>query len=287
MSNDNLALTPTSGRVPGIRGLSPMRTMLLAIWHYRHFILTSIKNDLRTRFARSKLGATWMILQPLAQGAIYAIVLSRVLGSRLPNTTNEYAYAIYLLAGLLGWTLFSEVITRCLTIFVDNASLLKKMVFPRICLPLIVSGSCLLNNVFLFAATVFIYVLVGDYPGLMWLWLPALTAVTLLFALSLGLVLGVLNVFIRDVGQVMNVIMQLWFWVTPIVYSVNIVPTGFGRVILFNPMYWLISSYQQVLLWGHAPHLRSLGVIFAASLLLLGIALVLFRRASPDMVDVL
>lgn len=264
-----------------------MKSMLLAIWHYRHFILTSVKNDLRTRFARSRLGATWMILQPLAQGAIYAIVLSKVLGSRLPDTTSEYAYAIYLLAGLLGWTLFSEVITRCLTIFVDNASLLKKMVFPRICLPLIVSGSCLLNNVFLLAATVLIYVLVGNYPGLMWFWLPVLTAITLLFALSLGLVLGVLNVFVRDVGQVMNVVMQLWFWVTPIVYSINIAPASFGSVMRFNPMYWVISSYQQVLLWGRAPHLETIGMVFAASLVLLGIALVLFRRASPDMVDVL
>lgn len=264
-----------------------MKLMLIAIWHYRHFILTSIRNDLRTRFARSKLGATWAILQPLAQGAIYALVLGRVLGSHIQGTSNRYAYVIYLLAGLLGWTLFAELITRCLTIFVDNASLLKKMVFPRICLPLIVSGSCLLNNLFLLIATLAIFVAVGNYPGWMWLWLPILIIITLLFGLALGLILGVLNVFVRDVAQVMSVVMQLWFWLTPIVYAINILSGHFAVVLRFNPMYAICSSYQQVLLWGQLPHLKTLGAIVMVSLILLAVGMSLFRRASPDMVDVL
>lgn len=264
-----------------------MKLMLIAIWHYRHFILTSIRNDLRTRFARSRLGATWAILQPLAQGAIYAIVMGRVLGTSIPHSNNKYAYVIYLLSGLLGWTLFSEVITRCLTIYVDNASLLKKMVFPRICLPLIVTGSSLLNNMFLLAATLIIFFLVGNFPGWMWLWLPVLIIITLIFGLAIGLVLGVLNVFIRDVAQVMTVILQLWFWLTPVVYYISTLPQGIGGLMRFNPLYAICSSYQEVLLWGRAPHLRTLGAIVVVSLLLLAVGMTLFRRASPDMVDVL
>ncbi|TAN08196.1 MAG: ABC transporter permease [Rhodanobacteraceae bacterium] len=265
-----------------------MTDMLNAVWRYRHFILTSIKNDLRTRFARSRLGATWMILQALFQGAIYALVLGRVLGSKLPNTSNTYAYVIYLLAGLLGWTLFAELVNRCLTIFVDNASLLKKMVFPRICLPLIVSGSCLLNNVFLLVATIAIFVLVGNEPAWMWLWLLMLTGITVLFGLALGLILGILNVFIRDIAQVMNVIMQLWFWLTPIVYPISTLQGHHFAVLLrLNPMYAICSSYQQVLLWGQPPHFKTLAAIFVLSLVLLAIGMSLFRRAAPDMVDVL
>ena len=268
-------------------GLSPVKLMLLAIWHYRHFILTSIRNDLRTRFARSKLGATWMILQPLAMCAIYALILGQVLGTRLPDTTNKYAYVVYLLAGLTGWTLFAELISRCLTIFVDNASLLKKMMFPRICLPLIVSGSSLLNNLFLLLAAVGIFIAIGNYPNWMWLWLPVLMGITALFGLALGLILGVLNVFVRDVAQVMNVVLQLWFWLTPIVYAINILSGHFALVLRLNPMYAICSSYQQVLLWGHPPHLKALSVIVVLSLILLVIGMGLFRRASPDMVDVL
>jgi lipopolysaccharide transport system permease protein len=122
---------------------------------------------------------------------------------------------------------------------------------------------------------------------LAWLWLPVLIIVTLTFGLALGLVLGVLNVFVRDVAQVMNVVMQLWFWLTPIVYPVNTLPDHFALVLRLNPMYAIASSYQQVFLWGHMPHLKSLAVIFLASLLVLAAGLSLFRRASPDMVDVL
>lgn len=264
-----------------------MKLMLLAIWHYRHFIFTSIRNDLRTRFARSRLGAIWAILQPLFQGIIYAVVFTKVLGAKLPDAPNKYAYTIYLLAGMVGWTLFNEVITRCLTNFVDNASLLKKMVFPRICLPMIVSGSSLLNNLFLLIATIAIFLLVGAYPSWMWLWIPVLMIITALFGLALGLILGVLNVFVRDIAQVMTVVLQLWFWLTPIVYVVNTVPQGFAVMLRFNPMYAICSSYQQVFVWDHPPHFKTLGAIVGLSLVLLGVGMVLFRRASPDMVDVL
>ena len=82
-----------------------MKNMLLALWHYRHFIFGSIKNEFATRFARSRLGGAWMILHPLAQVAIYALVLSAVLAAKLPGIDNQYAYAIYLMAGMLAWWL--------------------------------------------------------------------------------------------------------------------------------------------------------------------------------------
>src|SRR6185437_7545923 len=127
-----------------------MKEMFLAIWRYRHFVLSSIENDLRSRFARSKLGATWMILQPLAQVAIYSLVLSRIMTAKLPGIDSPYAYSIYLLAGMAGWSLFNEIVTRSLTVFVENGNMLKKIMFPRTCLPAITLGSAFVNNVLLF-----------------------------------------------------------------------------------------------------------------------------------------
>src|SRR3546814_8435240 len=127
-----------------------MKGYFLAIWAYRQFIVSSVVNDLRTRFARSKLGALWMILQPLAMVAIYALVLSEVLGAKLPGIDNKFAYALYLVSGILCWSLFVDVVSRCLTVFVENESLLTKLVFPRACLPLIMLGSELVNNTLLF-----------------------------------------------------------------------------------------------------------------------------------------
>ncbi len=264
-----------------------MKMLLLAIWHYRHFILTSIRNDLRTRFARSRLGAIWAILQPLFQGLIYAVVFTDVLGAKLPNATNKYAYVIYLLAGMAGWNLFNEVVTRCLTIFVDNASLLKKMVFPRICLPIIVSGASLLNSLFLLVAVIAIFLMAGAYPDWTWLWIPVLMVISALFGLALGLILGILNVFVRDVAQVMNVVLQLWFWLTPIVYAVQTAPTRFGVILRFNPMYSVCLGYQRVFLWHEIPPVKTLGILVVGSIVVLGIGMFLFRRAAPDMVDVL
>lgn len=264
-----------------------MTDMLAAVWGYRHFIVSSVKNDLRSRFARSKLGASWMILQPLAQVAIYALVLSRVLAAKLPGIHSRYAYVIYLMAGMVAWALFNEVVMRSMTMFVDSGNLMKKIVFPRVCLPLITAGSALVNNLLLLLVSLAVFVLVGHALSSALWWLPLLVAVNLLFALGLGLILGVLNVFLRDVAQVMNVVMQLLFWMTPIVYMPSIIPPRLLDLLEFNPLYHLVSDFQSVMLFNRPPGLVGLAVIFGLSMLMLGFALFLFRRAAPEMVDVL
>lgn len=264
-----------------------MSELVRAVWSYRHFIVSSVKNDLKARVARSRLGAAWMVLQPLAQVAIYSLVLSRVMGAKLPGTTNEYAYSIYLMSGMLAWSLFLEIVTRSLTLFVDNGNLMKKIFFPRATLPFIAVGSALVSNVLLFIATLLIFGIAGHMPSVAVLWIPLLMGVTIVFSLGIGLLLGVINVFVRDVGQVMNVVLQLWFWVTPIVYMPSILPSGFGSVIRANPMYYIVSSYQSVLLLGKSPELLPLAITAVSSLIVLALAFFLFRRAAPEMVDVL
>ncbi|HEY5308132.1 MAG TPA: ABC transporter permease, partial [Casimicrobiaceae bacterium] len=139
---------------------------LASAWRYRHFILSSIRAEIRARFIRSKLGGLWMIVHPLAQAAIFALVLSEIMSAKLPGMANDRsAYALYLLSGLLGWSLFSELVNRCLTLFIDNGNLLKKIQFPRICLPIIVAGSALLNNVLLLLAIILVFAFFGRFPG--------------------------------------------------------------------------------------------------------------------------
>lgn len=264
-----------------------MKDILTAIWSYRHFIGSSVRNDLRSRFVRSRLGALWMILQPLAQVAIYALVLSRIMAAKLPGIDSRYAYVIYLMAGMIAWSLFAEVITRSLTIFVDNGNLMKKMAFPRVCLPIIISGSCLVNNLLLLATAIGLFALMGHPLSPAMLWLPLLIAVNLAFALGLGLILGVLNVFVRDVAQVMTVVLQLMFWLTPIVYMPNIIPERLRALLEFNPMVSMVTSFQSVILYGRAPDMAGLATIAVVAIVLLIFSLALFRRAAPEMVDVL
>ena len=261
--------------------------MLLSAWRFRHFILSSIHNDFRSRFTRNRLGSLWMILNPLAQVTIFAFVLSAVLSAKLPGIDNQYAYAIYLMAGTLAWSLFSEVVLRCLTLFIDNGNLLKKMAFPRICLPLIVTGTALVNNVLLLIAIIAIFALLGHLPGIDVLWLPSLYLINLALGLGLGLTLGILNVFIRDIGQVVPIIFQFLYWLTPIVYMPTIIPETYRHWLAFNPMYHVVTAYQNILVFNQYPEWSSLLTLGVVATILLGLALFLFRKASAEMVDVI
>ena len=101
--------------------------MLRNLWRYRYFILASIRAEMKGRFARSRLGGLWFLLNPLAQALIFSIVLSQVLRARLPETDIDAAYSIYLLAGLAAWNLFSEILGRSTTIFIEQAPVMKKI----------------------------------------------------------------------------------------------------------------------------------------------------------------
>jgi len=259
--------------------------MLSGAWRYRFFISSSVRTELRTKFVRSRLGGLWMILNPLAQVLIFAFVLSAVLSAKLPGITNRYAYAIYLMAGTLGWSLFSEIVNRCLTLFIDNANILKKLAFPKIALPLIVVGSALVNNILLFLAILFIFGVLGHMPGAALIALPLLMAVTVALALGFGLALGVLNVFMRDVGQVVPVLMQFLYWFTPVVYMAHIIPEQYRGWLVFNPLIPIVTGYQDVLLYNRLPDLGALAGVGVLAAVLLLVSLVLFRKASPEMVD--
>lgn len=262
--------------------------MLTNLWTFRHFILSSIRADMRNRFARSRLGALWFILHPLAQALIFSIVLAEVLGARLQGVENKAAYPIYLLSGLAAWTLFSEILTRSVGIFVEQAGALKKITFPRLSLPIIVWGSALVNHFLLLAAIFVIFaVMFGQYPNAAWLAIPIGVALISLLAFGLGVFLGVLNVFSRDVAQVMTVVIQLWFWMTPIVYPRSIVPEGYQGIVDLNPMVPLVMIYQDAMLFGTWPDPSALVVPASIGVIAVILSFVLFRRASSDLVDAL
>lgn len=257
------------------------------LWNYRHFILSSIRGEMKGRFARSYLGGLWFILHPLAQALIFSIVLSQIMRARMPGTDNPSAYPIYLLAGLAAWGLFSDVLNRSITIFIEQAPAMKKIAFPRLCLPIIVWGSALINHLLLLAAIAFIFMFLGHFPTIAWIYIiPGIFLISML-AFGLGVFLGVLNVFVRDVSQVMIVIMQLWFWITPIVYATSILPDNFKPLIAMNPMTPLVGIYQNALLLNQAPPFAPLVPVAILGVVMVLISFFLFRRAGPELVDAL
>ncbi|ANI17982.1 ABC transporter [Pseudomonas citronellolis] len=261
--------------------------MWKSLWQYRHFVLSSIRNELISRFSRSKLGGIWMIINPLVQVAIYALILSNVLAAKLPGIDNKYAYAIYLTAGTIGWSLFQEIVSRCLTVFIDNGNLMKKMRFPRVTLPAIVIGSSLLNNGLLIISAICAFAIAGHIPNLEILWLIPLTLLVILLATGIGLLFGILNVFVRDIGQVIPIFLQVLFWFTPIVYPANIIPKWLSPYLNLNPMAAIIGGYHDVLLYSSSPNMKNMLTAFVVAIVLLLLSLFLFRKATPEMVDAL
>ena len=260
--------------------------MLRNLWSYKNFICSSVGNEMRLRFARSKFGCFWMVLNPLAQVAIYTLVLSNVLQARIPGAQDQYSYAIYLMSGLLAWNLFAEVITRCLSLFVVQANLMKKINFPRITLPAIVVGICLLDNLLLYAAIFLTTLLLGSALSSAMLLVLPLTLVVVALAAGIGLLLGIINVFVRDTGNVVPIILQLWFWFTPIVYPYSIIPETYRGILLLNPMFSIVEAYQSIFFRNSIPEFDKLLFPSILAVFFLGLSFFVFRKAIAEMIDV-
>ncbi len=232
------------------------------------------------------LGIAWAVINPLAMIVVYTVIFSKVMHSRLPGTDNTFAYSIYLCAGILTWGLFSEIITRSQNIFIENANLLKKLSFPRICLPVVVVGSALLNFSIVMALFLLFLILSGNLPGLVLISSLVVLVIQVGFAIGLGVTLGVLNVFFRDVGQLFTVILQFWFWLTPIVYSIDIIPKNLSHyLMLLNPMAPIIGAYQTIFALGKSPDWNTLLIPALISFIFCAIAMRLFRKHAGEMVD--
>lgn len=256
-------------------------------YNYRLFIVSSIRNEFKSKFSRSKLGALWMIINPIIQAVVYATVLSSIIASKLPGIENKYAYALYLLAGMSAWALFQEVLVGCTNVFVDKADLMKKVSFPRVCLPMISGGGALVNNGFLLLAIMGVFIFLGSNFSLSLAVLPFIILLNFAFALSLGTILGIFNVIIRDVGQAVQVVLQALFWLTPIVYTPDILPASVKGVLMASPLYKIVDAYHKVLVFGKFPEFIDLlqPVILTVAFSLL--AILLFRRAASDISDAL
>ena len=259
--------------------------MLRAIYQYRAFILGTIVREFQVKYRNSLLGALWNIINPLAMIVIYTVIFSQLMRAKLPGVDSTFGYSIYLCAGVLTWGLFSEVTTRCLQIFIDNANLIKKLNFPKICLPAIVVGSALLNFTIVFGLFTLFLVVSGNFPGWSFVGLIPVLAIQISFAASLGLSLGILNVFFRDIGQFFGIFIQFWFWLTPIVYPITIIPQSVRWVMDLNPMTSIIASYQNILVSNTWPSWESLWPVTLASIVLGVWCLHLLRTRASEIVD--
>jgi lipopolysaccharide transport system permease protein len=254
-------------------------------WIYRGFIWQSVKREFMLRYRNSILGVVWVVINPLAMILVYTLIFSRVMQARLPGVDSPFAYSIFLMAGLLPWGLFTDLISRAPRLFLEQANLLKKIQLPKLVFLIIILCSGLINFFIIETLFLLFLTLVGWFPGWPILALIPLLVLQLWFSAALLLILALLNVFFRDIAQIANIAMQFGFWLTPIVYAASMIPVRYQFFLQLNPLVNLFEAYQTIFIKQDWPNWFSLWPVIVCALLLTSIAYRLFRAHSAEMVD--
>ncbi len=260
--------------------------MIVNLWRYRGFIVQNALADVRYRYAGSIMGVAWNVLTPLAQILIYTLVFSQIMAARLP-TPGEGSFALYLCAGLLPWAAFSECVVRGAHAFIENAPYLRKLPIPE---QVFVAQSAAGATVFLAIAMVLlgaVTLAMGGDVSAAWLGVPVVLLLFQGFGFGLGLIFSTLTVFLRDLGQLLTLGLQIWMWMTPIVYVEEILPPGLRALVAFNPAYPFIDALHRMIVAGQWPPAGSwpIMVFWAAAAPAAGY--LVLRRLRPEIRDVL
>lgn len=248
----------------------------------RHLVV----RDFKSRYMSSSLGNLWSVINPLVMILIYTIIFSKIMGARLQDMAGGFTFSIYLCAGILPWMSFAETISRSTNIFLENSNLVNKVAFPKMILLVYVNILGIINFLISFAIFLAFLIIIGHYPSGHFLLLPLVYGAQLLLTFGLGMAFSCLNVYFRDIAQLVGITLQILFWGTPIVYTVNILDSPRAVTILkINPMFHLIDAYHNIILYKVFPSWISFGAFAVFSLLVTVGGYLIFRKAVPDVAD--
>jgi lipopolysaccharide transport system permease protein len=257
---------------------------ILIVRRYLFLLRELVKRDFQGRYAGSVLGFVWSLVQPLWMLTLFTFVFSTVM-KVTPVGARTGHFAIFLFGGLLPWTAMHEGVLRSATAITENAALVKKLRFPAEILVLAVVLAALLHEAI--AAVIFVGALlvVGEFS---WGGLPLLLVAVPLqigLTLGLGLVVAALHVFFRDTAQILGMVFNVWFYLTPIVYPLALVPSRYRPWLELNPLTALVGLYRQAFLGGSPAVVPGAVTLALVAAVLTSAGFWLFRRLKPAFVD--
>lgn len=251
-------------------------------------IVELAKRDLREKYAGSVLGLWWNILWPVVLLFIYVVVFGEVMGMRLAGKENfRTLYGIYLASGLFPWMAFANILSRTTSIFLDRRHFLQKLSLRLEDLILYVVVSESLTFIINYGIFILVWVFMGGKPSANLIWVPVWYYFLVVLSCSLGTILATLTVFLRDLKEVTNIALQLWFWFTPIVYMKEVLPSGFQKWIGYNPVYPAIEALQQIFVRGSCNFSLSMVLYFIVIHLILGLSFFFLKKMEKDIRDFL
>jgi ABC-type polysaccharide/polyol phosphate export permease len=266
------------GSAPGI----PDYIISLAnLWHRRELLWNMTVRHLRGQYKQSILGYAWALVMPLAQMVILTFVFSTII--RIPS--QGAPFALFLFVGLLPWNFFSSALSSATDSVVGASSLVTKVYFPREILP----AAAIFTKVFdlAFASLILVALMVyyGQPVEATFAWVPLLFLTQFLFTLGLSLPLAALNLYFHDVRYLVGVALTLWFYLTPIIYPIDIVPSKYHILFDLNPLSLFINAYRRVLLQGESPDFEKMFLGFGISLATFIIGYYIFKKTEPGFAD--
>lgn len=249
---------------------------LREFYTYRELLMTNVRKDIRGRYKGTFLGMLWTFINPLLQVFVYYLVFPYLMGRAGGPVDN---FLVYLITGMFPWNFFLGGIIGCTGCIKGNAGVVKKVYFPRKILVL----SQVLSNLINFFFTIpimLIFCIVFGIP-LTWhlLWLPVIAVIEAIMIYGMGLILSAVNVYVQDVENIVQFLLNLGFYATPIVYSVSIFGSGLlSKIIRLNPMTMLVNAYRAVMMYDANPGLLSMSAVLIFGILLVVIGNWVFDR---------
>jgi len=250
--------------------------------HYLELITVLAGREIKARYKQSVLGYAWVILNPLLQMLVMAFVFSQI----MRFNTISVPYTIFLYCGLLPWNLFANSLSSSTNALVSNAPLLSKIYFPR---EIFVISTIIAKIIdFFLASTIFVaFLIFYQHPVTSnLLWVIPIFLIQQLFTYGVSLILSALNLFYRDIQYVLNLLILIWMYLTPVIYPTEIFPERYRFIFQLNPMAVIINAYRQTILGGGSPNLTSLGIALAVSLIITILGYKLFKKLEGVFADV-
>lgn len=274
--------TPDQKPIKVIQASDGLPSLNLGVlWQYRDLLFLFCWRDVMVRYKQSIIGIGWAALVPVASMCVFTLIFGQL--AKLPS--DGLPYPIFVFVGLLPWQFFARAISEISGSIVSNKALITKVSFPRLIIPVASALPGLFDFIIGFCVLILLLVYYGIMPKFVGILLPLLVIFIILTALSVGLWLVVLNVFYRDVSHIVPFMVQLWFFLTPVVYPSSELSDNWRMVLSVNPMTSVIEGFRWLLLNGPTPSLEGVCVSFIAMLVMLISGLYVFRTFELKLVD--
>jgi lipopolysaccharide transport system permease protein len=278
----NAALAAADGPLLVIRPTPGWRAIAVGeLWRYRELLYFLVWRDIKVRYKQTVIGAAWAILQPVCTMVIFSIFFGAF--ARIPS--DGVPYPIFVYAGLLPWVFFANAVSQGGVSLVSQTHLLTKVYFPRLFLPAACIGVGLIDFALSFAVYIGLMFWYAHTPGPAILLAPVLAGLTAVTALGVAVLLSALTVVYRDFRIVVPFMVQIWFFLSPVVYPVTIVPESWRWIMALNPMTGIIGGFRAALL-GQPLDWAGLGAAALVSCAVLGLGILYFRRTERFFADV-